>query len=313
MAVALACASAASAGVEGAGTRAAGFLATDDAPAALGMAGAVLAQGSDVQGAAFNPAALGWLGAQQMTLAHTQLEDETSREWLALGTHLGRSRTVLGLVALAHDEGTIDGRDAQGQSIGELHAQDLALSLQLARTLGAHASIGGAAHVVNQRIAGESGAGFAFDLGAQWRSGPLSLGLAGRDFGGGMYWQGEQWRMPARLAGGIALEHEASGLGVAADLEAPADYYRILRIGAQWRWRDRFALRAGWRDEQAAPRSDELGGPSFGFGAGLGACWLDYGYTIADQGLGTHRIGLSLRRMAAPAAPRGPVGPMPVR
>jgi hypothetical protein len=302
-------ASPARADVESAGTRAALFLAGEDAPGALGMAGAVVAQGRDVQGATFNPAALGWLGTTQLSVAHSQLADETNREWFALGRRLGGSRTVLGLSALVHDEGTLDGRDEQGQPTGEVHAQDLAFSLRLARPFGSHTSIGGAAHFVSQRIGTESGVGLAFDLGAQWRSGPLSFGLAGRDFGGGMRWNGQQWRMPARLAGGVGFEHAASGLGIAADLEAPADYYRILRIGTQWRWRERFMLRAGWRDEQAAPASDRLGGPSFGFGAGLGECWLDYAYTIAAEGLATHRLGLSLRRSASIAHPQAPMGP----
>jgi len=117
-----------------------------------------------------------------------------------------------------------------------------------------------------------------------------------------MSWDGQRWRMPSQFATGLALEHPGSGLRIALDLTAPADYYRSVRAGAEWRWRDHLALRGGWRAELGAPPEDRLGGPAFGFGAGAGALWLDYGYVISADGAATHRVGLSLRgRPAAPA------------
>jgi hypothetical protein len=295
---------------EAAGTRAATFLSAGDAPAVLGMGGASLALGRDVQAAGWNPAALGWVATPQASLAHADFTDQTSREWFAFGSRLGRGRTRVGVSALVHDLGTLDGRDAGGQPTGDVRAQDLAFALRLARPIGQHVALGGAAHFVSQRIGDVGGRGLAFDAGAQVRLGVVSLALAGRDFGGGMMWDHVRWAMPANLGAGIALEHAASGLRAALDWNAPADYYRNWQAGAEWRWHDRLALRGGWRHDLRAPGSDQLGGPAFGMGAGVGAFWVDYGYVLESGNAVVHRVGLSLHGGSRPAPPPAP-GPAP--
>jgi hypothetical protein len=287
---------------EGAGTRAASFLSAGTAPATLAMGGAALALGRDVQGATLNPAALGWVATPQFSLSHADFADQTAQEWVAFGGRIGSSRTRIGLAAVIRDEGTIEGRDANGVPTSDVRARDLALTLQLARPVGEHLSLGGAAHLVNQSIGEANGSGLAFDAGAQLRLGLVSLAVAGQNFGGGMNWAGQRWSMPAQFATGLALEVPASGLRLALDWTAPADYYRSVRAGAEWRWHDRLALRGGWRGELGAPPEDRAGGPAFGIGAGSGAMWLDYGYVLAGDGSATHRVGLSLRGRPAPPA-----------
>lgn len=289
---------------EGAGTRAASFLSAGTAPSALAMGGAALALGRDVQGATLNPAALGWVATPQFALSHADFADQTAQEWVAFGGRIGSSRTRIGVAAVIRDEGTIEGRDANGVPTADVRARDLALTLQLARTVGQRLALGGAAHVVNQSIGDASASGLAFDAGAQLRLGLVSLAVAGQNFGGGMNWNGRRWSMPAQFATGLALELPASGLRLALDWTAPADYYRSVRVGAEWRWHERFALRGGWRGELGAPPEDRAGGPAFGIGAGAGALWFDYGYVLTGDGSATHRVGLSLRgRPAAPSSP----------
>lgn len=292
---------------ESAGTRAASFLATPSAPAVLGMGGATFALGRDVQAAASNPAALAWIGGSLASASHVNLDDQTSQEWLATGMRLGRGATRVGVSAIYRDDGSIEGRDVNDQPTGTFGAHDLALTLQLARTFGAHVAAGGAAHWVEQRVGPSAGDGYAFDLGTQVRFGMLSFAIAGRNFGGGMQWSGQRWRMPASLGGGVAFEHSRSGLGVAVDVDAPADYYRSVRLGSEWR-RDRFALRGGWSADLGAASLDQTGGPSFGVGVNVGPCWFDYGWVLGGRDVATHRLGLTLQRPAphasAPAPPR---------
>ena len=293
----------AAANEEGAGTRAASFLTAPVSPASFALGGSGLAFGRDVQGATLNPAALGWVGATQLSIAHADFGDQSAQEWAALGGRLGHGRTRFGLAAIVRDEGTIEGRDASGVPTGNVDARDLALTLQLARPLGERITVGGAAHLVNQQVGDASGSGFAFDAGAQVRWGLLSFAVAGQDFGGTMRWAGTRWKMPANFATGAALEHAASGLRLALDWNAPADYYRNVRAGAEWCYRDRLALRGGWRTDLGAPAGDRSGGPSFGIGAGSGAWWLDYGFAMSEDGLATHRFGVSLHG-TPPFAPR---------
>ena len=299
---------AAAAGDESAGTRAAAFLGGGSSPEVLGMGGATLALSRDVQGAGWNPAALAWLAGPQLVLAHTELADQASQEWAGFAgrLHLGDAR--VGLAALYRDEGTIAGRDANNLPTGDVAANDLALTLQLARPFGERLSAGGAMHFVSQRIGDDGGVGAAFDAGAQLRLGLFSLALSGRDFGGSMHWDGQRWRMPATLGAGAAFEHAPSGLRLALDLAAPADYFRSVHVGAEWRWRDRLALRTGWQRALGAPGTDPMDGPSFGLGAGAGAMWFDYAYVLSEGGAATHRLGLSWRG-AAPGAATPPAAP----
>ena len=296
---------------EAAGSRAAQFLANGNSPEVLGMGGATLALARDVQGASWNPAALAWLGGSQITLAHTQSDDQTAQEWLALGGRLGWAGARYGLSAIVRDEGTIAGRDANDQPTGDVQASDVALSLALARPFGERLSAGGAVHFVSQRIGDDGGVGAAFDAGAQARFGFFSLALAGRDFGGNMQWDGTRWRMPAALGVGAAFDDPASGLRFALDLTAPADYYRSVHAGVEWRWRDRFALRTGWQRALGAPGIDPMDGPSFGLGAGAGRVWVDYAYVLSPDGESSQRLGFAWRGngagLAAPALPTLPV------
>ncbi|MCC6348239.1 MAG: PorV/PorQ family protein [Candidatus Eisenbacteria bacterium] len=290
------------AGDEAAGTRVGGFLATDPGPAVVGRGGTGFAFGGDLQSAALNPAALAGLSTGNFAFSHAALANDAAHDWAAFGGRVGRSAVRWGMSGILRSEGTIEGRDAANQPTTTDEARSWALALQLARPLGRNLVVGGAARWVGERIGESGGDGLAFDAGAQLRAGALSAGLSARNFGGGMNWGGQRWRMPASLGAGVALEHAASGMRLLLDLAAPSDYYRSLRAGAEWRWRGRFALRAGYRRELGAPADDRLNGPAFGFGAGLGSMWLDYGYVASPDGESVHRVGLDLRRLASPAS-----------
>lgn len=303
LALPLALAGAARADGEGAGTRVASFLATDPGPAVLARGGAGFAIGADLQSAALNPAALAGLSSSGFSFSHASLAGDATHDWAAFGGRLGVGSLRYGVSGVLRGEGTIEGRDAFNQPTTTSDARSWALAFQLARPLGRNLVVGGAARWVGERIGESGGDGLAFDAGAQFRAGALSAGLSAQNFGGGMNWGGQRWRMPASLGGGIAIEHAASGLRFLLDLAAPADYYRSARAGAEWRWRERFALRAGWRHELGAPSDDPMNGPAFGLGAGVGSLWLDYGYLVSPNGEAVHRVGLDLRRLAGPKSP----------
>jgi len=306
--LALACAVVGTAHADGdaAGTRVASFLAIGTGPAVDARGGATFAIGSDLQSAASNPAALAGIGAGRFAFSHATLPGGDSHDWAAFGGRLGGSSLRWGVSGVLRDEGSIDARDQFNQPLGGMDARSWALAFQLARPIAPGLVAGGAVRWVGERIGDSGGDGVAFDAGLQFHSGVFSAGLAAQNFGGGMNWGGEHWRMPASFGGGIALEHPASGLRLVLDLAAPSDYFRSARAGAEWRWRDRLALRAGYRREIGAPADDRLNGPAFGLGAGVGAVWLDYGLVVPPVGDAVHRIGLDLRRLAEGAAPGVP-------
>ena len=283
------------AGLESAGTRAASFLLQGTSPAVLGMGGAALGLARDVNGASLNPASLAWVGETQAVVAHAQLADQSALEWASVAGRLGATETRYGLAAHYRKDGDITGRDANNQATEDVLAQSLALAVQLAQPLGSHVTVGGAAKYVGEHVGTAHGNGLAFDAGVQMRFGVLGLGIAGQNFGGGMRWQGVQWRMPASLGLGAALDHEASGLRLALDVNLPSTYERDLRLGTEWRLHDRLALRGGWRQLLGSAAAERLNGPSFGLGLKAGTFWFDYAFVVADAGASTHRVALQLR------------------
>ena len=78
-------------------------------------------------------------------------------------------------------------------------------------------------------------------------------------------------------------------------MNAPIAYYPDVRAGVEWRYRDRVAIRTGYRAELGGEGGDALTGPTFGLGAGVAGMWLDYGFvTSGVTGESQHRIGLTL-------------------
>jgi hypothetical protein len=318
LAVALGAADPARADLAGAGTRAASFLQTGAAPAVAGMGGAGLASGADLESAAWNTAALAHLSELRWSVAHAALPDGVRQEWAGIGGRL-REDTRWAVSGLYRDDGEIEARDADNRPLAPWRAQSVALSLALARPLGPHLALGAGARYVGEHVGDAHGNGLAFGAGVQVRLGGLRLAMVGQDFGGGMRWAGQQWRMPATLAAGLAWVDEVHGLRLAADVIEPAAAARQLRTGGEWRPGGRMALRLGWRGDLEGDAEAARGGATFGLGFATGRMWLDYGFEESALGEGVHRVGLSLapggRAWGGGVLPvpleRGAAGPAP--
>jgi LysM repeat protein len=290
----LALATTARAAGDAAGTAAGSFLAVGTGTSVLSMAGATLASGNDLAAASWNVASLARVDALQFSLAHSPLPGGATQDWLAGGGRLGSGATRWGLQALFHREGEIEGRDAANNPTGSLSANDLALGASLAQPLGAHVTAGLGAEWLHESLAGTSGSGLGFSAGLRADAGPLGFALAARHLGGTMRYPDAKYDLPQVVAGGVSWTDVAHGLRVNADLEAPAHYYTSARVGGEWLWRDRLAVRAGYRLAMGAPSDATTSGPAFGIGAGVGSMWMDYAFLL-DGGTdsGEHRIGLT--------------------
>lgn len=307
---------------EGAGTAAGSFLSIGNGASALSMAGATLATGGDLAAAAWNPASLARIDALQFSFTHAPLPGGASQEWFAAGGKLGMSPdTRWGLQTVFQREGGIEGRDAANNPTGTVSASDLAVGLKLAHRFGENIDFGLGGEWVHESLADASGSGFAFEAGVRGDAGPFGLALAARHVGGGMSWDGVRYDLPAVVALGGSWTDAARGLRLNADLDLPSHYYRTVRLGGEWLWRGQVALRAGYRSDLGAAASEQLSGPTFGLGTGLGTMWMDYGFAVnGADGSGQHRIGLTFRPgmifgggLAAPQPVVAPREPKPVR
>lgn len=301
LAMTLAGSAAARAGFENAGTTAANFLSLGSGARTLGMGGATLGLGEDVGGAAWNPAALGWVNATEAALSHAGLPNGTLQEWGTVGGRIGGSPTRWAVTGLYQGEGSFDGRDATGASTGVFSVSSMAFGATLAHALGRRATLGVGAKGVRENIATASGSGFSFDAGLMMRAGPLGLGLAAQNLGGRMSFGASNYPFPTSYGVGLGFTHPATGVRIAVDANFPSAYHRDVRAGAEWLYRGLLALRAGYRKEIGSV-GDPLDGPSFGLGASHGGMWLDYGYLLSNEGSGQHRMGLRFRFGGAGAA-----------
>jgi len=291
--LALVCVPAAHAGGNEAGTAAASFLTLGSGAGYLGMGGAALGASDGLAAAGWNVAALGWQRETEMLLSHASLPDQSVQEWAAVGGPLGHWRARWALTGLYRGEGSIEGRDAFNTSTGSFSVSSIALGARLARPIGALATVGLGVQYVREDLGTVAGSGATLDGGVQVRAGDFGIGLAAQNVGGRMSYDGTFYPFPANVGVGASYAVPGRGLRLALDANFPRRYYSDVRGGAEWTWRERVALRAGYRAELGAPSNDALSGPSFGMGTGVGAAWFDYGYLISGLGESQHRLSIS--------------------
>ena len=294
--LALALPSGARAAGDAAGTAAGSFLAIGTGTSVLSMAGATLASGNDLASASWNVASLARVDALQFSLAHSPLPGGATQDWLAGGGRFGHTGTRWGMQALFHREGDIEGRDAANNPTGSLSASDLALGASLAQPLGQYVTAGLGLTWVHESLDGTNGSGMGVDAGLRADAGPVGVALAARGLGGVMRYPDARYDLPQVIAGGVSWTDPEHGLRVNADFESPRAWYSSVRVGGEWLWHDRLAVRAGYRLALAAPSDATTSGPAFGMGAGVGSMWLDYAFVL-DGGTtaGEHRVGLTFR------------------
>lgn len=289
----------AQAGIEKAGTTGANFLSVGTGAGILGMGGATLGYGNDLNAAAWNAAALGWVGPTQFGLSHSSLGDDQSQEWLTAGGRWGTTSTSWAVNGLYVGQGTFEGRDAAGNPTSDFSASSTALGATVAQRFGDRVSVGIGAKYVREDLGSVTGSGVTFDGGFQVRAGRVGFGAAVQNITGNLKFDNFSYRFPTNYGAGVSVDLPEYGLRVALDANAPSAYYSDVRGGVEWRWKDQFALRTGYRAELGAEQGEPLGGPSFGMGAGVGGFWFDYGYVIsgiADGG--QHQLGITVHPKA---------------
>jgi LysM repeat protein len=283
----------ANAGIDKAGTTAANFLSIGSGADVLGMGGATLGGGFGLNAAAWNVAALSGLRGTEYVFSHASLTGESPQDWVAAGGRFGASRSRWGVTALYQGDGSFEGRDASNNPTGSFTASSMALGAQFAQPVGP-ASLGVGVKYVSEKLGSVSGGGIAVDAGIQLQAGPIGFGAAAQNAFGKMSYGGATYDFPANYGLGVAYRIPLTGLSFALDANFPTAYYSDVRAGFEWRYRERVALRSGYRKEISAAPGEPMGGPTFGMGAGANGFWIDYSFlTGGSTGSGQHRVGLT--------------------
>jgi tetratricopeptide (TPR) repeat protein len=191
----------------------------------------------------------------------------------------------------------IDGRDDRNQPTGEFSDRETEIALGYGRAMSESWSVGVAARVRRQELAGRSGSGLGADAGLMLRPG-RALGAAGwmRDVRVGIAAQNlvepsirldrESVADPFTLRTGVALARPWStgGMLVSVDVEKPRDVGARVHAGVEVRPRSAVALRSG------------LDGGAFTAGLAIRFAAAAFDYAFVDRPTGpAHRGGLTWR------------------
>jgi LysM repeat protein len=280
------------AGIELAGSTGANFLTVNPGASLVGMGSTGVAGYPDLSAMTWNPAALGMMNESQLMFSHMPLPNAASQEWMSFGGRTGEAPTRWALSARYEGGSSFQVRDPLGQLTGTFNSPSLALGVNAARAIDRHTVVGMGAKFVNENHGSGAGYGGTFDIGILFHLGPLSLGAAAQNMGGSIRYDSLAYSMPRNLGAGLALADLKHGLRATLDFNHPSAYYEDLRAGAEWIWRERVALRVGYRQELNAYINDPMNGASFGLGGGGHGLWLDYAFVASADGTTQQRIAL---------------------
>jgi len=275
--------------------QAAPWLAMPTSAQVAAMGGASVAFAGSVNALSVNPAGLGRLGTQQLTLMHDAYIEDTSFEHVAYGYPLSKAD---GLGA-SLDYANFGAVPLYAESAAGLSADGTAWPYGLSADLGYGHSIGRVSLGVNVKFIQESlGQGSvnsteAADLGVLWRQHKfvgLSAGAVVQNLGG----QLDGANLPTTYLGGVGYRMEVTKiqrLALAVDAAVPAaeGSAETLSLGAEYGEDSLWALRAGYR----YVGNGGLGGLTAGAGLGYGMLQLDYAYVSEGEFGAANQFSLS--------------------
>ncbi|TBR20024.1 PorV/PorQ family protein [bacterium] len=291
LALALAAAAAAPCAAFGSGdkgTSAAAFLKVPAGARAAAMGDAYGGLDGGALGAVYNPAALGFLEAVELSATHdTHFQDLASDVGVLAVPLLSlrdtrQKRSAWGAAALSvrtlgasgiERRGVVE-TDAPTDTFG---ASDYAYGLSYGRALGAVA-LGGTVKLVEQSLDSARGRAAAVDGGVLWRGGAFSLGGGWRHFGQALKLGSTPDPLPFTLYGGGAWR-PAPGVLAAVEVRAPRDDEARVSVGGELsRQFSGFgaAVRGGW--SSAGAEAEGLGGLTAGAGATWGRFTVDFAW-----------------------------------
>ena len=279
-------------------------------PAALGGAYAALA--TDANALLYNPAGLGYLKSNEVTLMHNAYFQDASQEYGALV--LNRGSHGFGLMVNTLGYGQIPRTtisNPSGQGLGAFGSRDWEISLGYGQSFHDHLfGFGVAAKYLREEIDDITAQAVAADVGlsmdfSKVEQIPLSLGLVVQNLGTDAKFQNDTEKAPVNFKAGAAYKFMKSGTFV-LDINRPRYGSMTLHQGVEFVLMNTLALRAGYNGRIGA-------GPGLTAGAGITEKQFSVDYAFVPVGdLGsTHRLSVSWRWGAMPES--GESGPLLIK
>ena len=305
------------------GTSTAVFLRMDQGARAQGMGGAFTAQSGDIECAWWNPAGPVSLGGAQFTASYNSFIEDISATYAALAIPFGvKRRNTIFVNATSLSFGSVDARDALGNSAGSISPSALVIGAGVALSLAPDASFGITAKNVQQSLGDDQSTGFAFDAGILLKISPnLNFGVSAQNMGPELKTTikdlntSVEDQLPENFRAGFAYTGLSKKLSLALDGEKPVDADACAHIGAEYAVSESFMIRAGYNTSSAAgftcgvgvltpiSLTKDAGGDDSWWreGANSKKDWahnvvrIDYAYVTNGSFGSTNRISLTLK------------------
>jgi hypothetical protein len=239
----------------------------------------------------YNPAGLTLADNYQIAVMHSEWYQDLRYEYLGAAIPIG-SRSNLGTSFSYLNLGSINGYTSSNLSTGNINAYDWSLGVAYGHELSSRFSLGLGAKVLSERLDDVSAYGYAADLGMQYRYSQLGLGLALRNLGPDVKYDGSSSPLPSRLEAGISYWLWAQDLALLAGAGLPLRGQPSFRAGLEYTYAGAFIIRGGF---DSAELNADRGGFSLGAGFNLSGHSVDYAYNVNNLLGGTHLLSFVVR------------------
>jgi hypothetical protein len=241
------------------------------------LGGSIVGDASGVEAIYWNPAGMAALEGTEALFSNTQYFAEMKLNYVGVAAKLGEW-AVIGLNAKVLSIGDIivtteEAPDGTGEIIEPTFT---VLGLSMARQFTDRVRAGATVNFVNERILSSGASGVAFDFGVQYLTGwrGLKLGVAMKNFGTTMTYEGENFEASFRPPDSDPQSANRTFRSTSSSFEMPsfftlaASYDALatssqrlaimggfqnnnflgdnVHTGLEWSWRNTFALRGSW-------------------------------------------------------------------
>lgn len=277
------------------GSKGAAFLKLGQGAKAIGMGEAFVASADDVNALYWNPAGIAQIKERELTFMYADWLKEIKYNYLAYAQPVQMLGGVMGGAVTLLDAGSMDGRSEGNIPEGTFEGKDMAFSVSYARGIREDLSLGTTLKYIRMKIDKKESSGFAADLGCLYKPGikNLSLGLAIQNLGPELSaFDKEKNELPLNFKLGGAYKLLADALTIAIDVNFPSDNDTNFNLGAEYRFKEMIAIRAGYK----TLTKDELKSSGLTYGAGFRlpkvGIGIDYAFCDYDELGDTHRVSL---------------------
>jgi hypothetical protein len=245
-------------------------------PRGTALGGAVVSDASGIDALFWNPAGLATIQRTEATFSHTRYFADMKLNYAAVGTHLGIGTLAFNAKVLSVGDVVVTTEDAPDGTGEVLSPTFSVLGVSYARQFTDRVMFGLTTNFVSEKIRNASAQGISFDFGVQYLTGfrGLRFGMAMKNFGPSMGYSGDDFNINVRPPDTDPTAANRTVAFTSSSFEQPSFFtlsaaYDVVKDasnrfslmsafqnnnfvgdnytgGAEWSYKDSFALRGSW-------------------------------------------------------------------